>query len=249
MKQLNQKVAVITGGTTGIGLATAKLFIEEGAKVIVTGRTEKTLAEAKEFLGPDADVVKSDTSSIEDTKALFAQIKEKYGRVDVLFANAGVAKFLPFEYVTPEGFDETFNINVKGLFFTVQSALPLIPEGGSVILNASVVASKGFGMTSVYSATKAAVRNFGRTLAAELAPKGIRVNTVSPGPVATPIYNKLGMDSDQQKGFEEQMASSVALKRFGRPEEIATAVLFFATPASSYVTGAELLVDGGLGGL
>jgi len=249
MKQLDQKVAVITGGTTGIGLATAKLFVEEGAKVIVTGRTDKTLEEAKTILGAGVDVVKADTSSLEDTKALFDQIKEKYGKVDVLFANAGVAKFAPFEYVTSEVFDETFNINVKGLFFTIQTALPLIPEGGSIILNASVVASKGFPMTSVYSATKAAVRNFGRTLAAELAPKGIRVNTVSPGPVTTPIYDKLGMSGEQQKGFEEQMASTVALKRFGQPEEIASAVLFFATPASSYVTGAELLVDGGLGGL
>lgn len=249
MKQLDQKIALITGGTTGIGLATAKLFAAEGATVIITGRTEKTLAEARTTLGSGVEVIKAEASSLADTKALIAGIKAKHGRIDVLFANAGVGKFAPIEQTSEEMFDDTFDINVKGLYFVIQEALPLIPEGGSVILNASVAASKGLATASVYSATKAAVRSFGRTLAAELAPKGIRVNTISPGPVSTPIMSKMGLTPDQQAGFENNMAQLVAFKRLGQPEEIASVALFYATPASSYVTGSELLVDGGFAGL
>lgn len=244
--KLSGKLAVITGGPTGIGLATAKLFQEEGAQVLVTGRSEAALGQAQAELGLAAVVLRSDTSKLVDIDALVATVKEKFGRIDVLFANAGVAKFAPMEYVTEEVFDDQFGINVKGLFFTVQKALPLLVDGGAILLNASIVSKKGFPATSVYAATKAAVRSFGRMLAAELAPRKIRVNTISPGPIDTPIYAKLGFAADAQKAFEENMASTVALKRFGQAEEIAKVALFLASDDASFVVGAELFVDGGL---
>jgi NAD(P)-dependent dehydrogenase (short-subunit alcohol dehydrogenase family) len=247
MGKLNGKVALITGGTTGIGLATAKLFLKEGAQVAVTGRSAGTLADAQQELGAGALVVRSDASSLADTDKLIEQVRAKFGKIDILFANAGVAKFAPLDQADEAAFDEMFGINVKGLYFTVQKALPLIPDGGSVLLNASVVSKKAFPGTSVYSASKAAVRSFGRTLAAELAPRRIRVNTISPGPVSTPIFGKLGLDAGATKQFEDTMAQSVALKRVGQAEEIASAALFLASDDSSYVVGTELLVDGGLG--
>lgn len=246
MAKLAGKIALITGGSTGIGLATAKLFQQEGANVIVTGRTQSTLDEAQKELGPDALVLKADASKLEDTASVVAQVKAKYGRIDVLFANAGVAKFIPAAQVDEAAFDEMFDINVKGLFFTVQAALPLIPSGGSILLNASVVSKKGFPGASIYSATKAAVRSFGRTLAAELAGQGIRVNTISPGPITTPIYGKMGMDAGSTKTFEDSMAAMVALKRFGVPDEIAKVAVFLASDDASYVVGTELFVDGGM---
>ena len=246
MAKLTGKIAVITGGTTGIGLATAQLYQQEGATVVVTGRNPATLAAAQATLGPNATVIASDASSLADIDALAALVGEKFGRVDVLFANAGIAQFAPVEGVSEPFYDNQFNLNVKGLFFTVQKLLPLIPQGGAVILNASIVSVKGMGTTSIYAATKAAVRSFGRTLATELAPKGIRVNTISPGPIATPIYDKLGMPKEMLDQFAAGMAQSVALKRFGQPEEIAKVALFFGSDDSSYVTGTELFVDGGL---
>lgn len=246
MGKLDGKIALVTGGTTGIGLATAKLFQEEGAQVVITGRNPKTLEAAKAELGGKALVVASDAANVRDIDKLVAAVREKHGRIDVLFANAGVAKFAPVDQVSEEFFDDQFAINVKGLYFVVQKSLPLIPDGGSILLNASIVSQKGMPSTSVYSATKAAVRSFGRTLAAELAPRKIRVNTVSPGPISTPIYEKLGMPADAAAAFEAGMAQGVALKRFGTSEEIAKAALFFASSDSSYVTGVELFVDGGL---
>ena len=246
MNRLQGKVALITGGTTGIGLATAALFQQEGAQVIVTGRSSGTLKEAQAALGPQALAIQSDTGKLDDIAKLMEQVRAKAGRIDVLFANAGVAKFAPFDQSTEGFFDEQFNINVKGLYFTVQQALPLISNGGAIVLNASVVSRKGFPGTSVYSATKAAVRSFGRTLATELAPRGIRVNTVSPGPIATPIYAKLGMPADAAQEFEKSMEQSVALKRFGQADEVARAVLFLSSTDSSYVVGTEIFVDGGL---
>ncbi len=246
MAKLTGKIAVIAGGTTGIGLATAQLYQQEGATVVVTGRNPATLAAAQATLGPNATVIASDASSLADIDALAALVGEKFGRVDVLFANAGIAQFAPVEGVSEPFYDNQFNLNVKGLFFTVQKLLPLIPQGGAVILNASIVSVKGMGTTSIYAATKAAVRSFGRTLATELAPKGIRVNTISPGPIATPIYDKLGMPKEMLDQFAAGMAQSVALKRFGQPEEIAKVALFFGSDDSSYVTGTELFVDGGL---
>lgn len=246
MGKLSGKIAVITGGTTGIGLATAKLFQAEGAQVVVTGRSAGALAEAQKALGTSALVLQSDASRLADVDALAATVREKFGRIDILFANAGIAKFAPVEAVTEEDFDAHFGTNVKGLYFTVQKTLPLIPEGGTILLNASIVSRKGFPGASIYSATKAAVRSFGRTLAAELAPRRIRVNTISPGPVDTPIYSKMGFGADAQKAFEESMAAGVSLKRFGQPEELAKAALFLVSDDASFVVGAELFVDGGL---
>ena len=246
MAKLQGKIAVITGGTTGIGLATAQLYQQEGATVVVTGRNPETLAAAQQTLGPNATVVPSDASSLADIDALAALVQEKFGRVDILFANAGIAKFAPVDAVSEAFYDGQFNLNVKGLFFTVQKLLPLIPQGGSVILNASIVSVKGMPSTAVYAATKSAVRSFGRTLAAELAPRGIRVNTISPGPIATPIYDKLGMSKEMLDGFSASMSQSVALKRFGTPDEIAKVALFLGSDDSSYMVGTELFVDGGM---
>lgn len=245
MARLNGAVAVITGGTTGIGLATAKEYLAEGAKVVITGRTEKTLKEAEKELGPGAIVLKSDTSKPGDITQLVDKVREKFGKVDILFVNAGVAKFVPIEQVDDSFFDEQFTINVKGAYFTIQKFLPLLTQGSSVILNASVAASKGLATASVYSATKAALRSFGRTLAAELAPRGIRVNTISPGPIKTPILGKLGLPADEAQQFEANMSQQVAMKRFGQPNEIATAAVFLGSQESSYMTGAELVIDGG----
>ncbi len=249
MSKLTGKIAVITGGTTGIGLATAQHYQQEGATVVVTGRNPVTLESARAALGPNVTVVASDTTSLDDLHSLSEFLQEKFGRIDILFANAGIAQFAPVEAVTEAFYDNQFNTNVKGLFFTVQKLLPLISKGGSVILNASIVSVKGMATTSVYAATKAAVRSFGRTLATELAPRGIRVNTISPGPIATPIYDKLGMPKEVLDQFAAGMAQGVALKRFGQPEEIAKVALFFGSDDSSYVTGTELFVDGGLASL
>jgi len=246
MSKLDGKVALITGGTTGIGLATAKLFQAEGAQVIVTGRSPDALAGALQELGPRALVLQSDAGKLSDIDKLVADVESRFGRIDILFANAGVAKFALLDQEDERGFDEQFQTNVKGVYFTVQKALRLIPDGGTILLNASVVSKKGFPATSVYSATKAAVRSFGRTLAAELAPRRIRVNTISPGPIATPIFGKLGLDPAATKQFEENMVQSVGLKRFGQPEEIARVALFLASEDSSFVVGTELFVDGGL---
>jgi NAD(P)-dependent dehydrogenase (short-subunit alcohol dehydrogenase family) len=245
MSRLEGKTALVTGGTTGIGFATAKLFQQEGARVAVTGRGEEGLKHARAELGPAALVVRSDAANLEDLDALMAKVKTELGGLDVLFANAGIGEFAPFERVDEAGFDRQFAVNVKGLYFTVQKALPLLRAGASVILNASVAASNGMESASVYSATKAAVRSFGRTLARELAPRGIRVNTISPGPIRTPIFGKLGMSPDQVEEFQKQMASQVALKRMGNPEEIAETALFLAT-TGTYLVGAELIVDGGM---
>jgi NAD(P)-dependent dehydrogenase (short-subunit alcohol dehydrogenase family) len=246
MGKLNGKIALITGGSTGIGLATAKLFQEEGAQVILTGRNPAGIAAAQKELGPGALAIASDTSKLNDIKSLIETIRQKFGRIDILFANAGIARFQPFGEIEESFFDEHFDINVKGLFFTVQSALPLIREGGSVLLTASVVSKKGFSGTSVYAATKAAVRSFGRTLATELAPRGIRVNTLSPGPIATPIFAKMGLPEEAVGQMQDRMAQTVALKRLGTAEEIARAALFLSSGDASLIVGAELFADGGI---
>lgn len=249
MSKLANKIALITGGTSGIGLATAKEFQKEGATVIVTGRSESTLNSAQKELGPDAVVIKSDTANLNDIKSLIAQIKDKFGRIDTLFVNAGVGAFVPVEQVTEEHFDQLFNINVKGAYFTVQNALPLIPEGGSILLNASTVVHLGLPDASVYSATKAALRSFGRSLAAHLAPKNIRVNTISPGPIKTPIISKLGIPEDQVDEMAATLAAGTAFKRIGEAREIATVAVFLASDDSTFMTGSELLVDGGMADL
>ncbi len=246
MGKLNGKIALITGGSTGIGLATAKLFQQEGARVVLTGRNAQALEAAQKELGSEAVAIASDTSDLKEIGKLMDVIRQKFGRIDILFANAGIAKFQPFGEIQEGFFDEQFDINVKGLFFTVQSALPLIPNGGSVLLTASVVSKKGFAGSSVYAATKAAVRSFGRTLATELAPRGIRVNTLSPGPVATPIFAKMGLSEAATAEMEKGFSSTVALKRMGTSEEIAQAALFLSSDDASLIVGIELFADGGL---
>src|ERR1019366_10794831 len=246
MGKLDGKIAVITGGSTGIGLATAKLFQQEGAQVILTGRNAQAIDAAQKGLGPRAIAIVSDTSRLQEINSLMDVIRQKFGRIDILFANAGIAKFQPFGEIQEATFDEHFDINVKGVFFTVQAALPLIPSGGSVLLTASVVSKKGFSGSSVYAATKAAVRSFGRTLATELATRGIRVNTLSPGPVVTPLFAKMGLPEAAIAEMHGHMSSGVALKRMGTAEEIARAALFLSSDDASLIVGAELFADGGL---
>ena len=246
MRQLDKKVAVITGGSSGIGLATARRFIADGAQVIITGRNQEALDAAVAELGDRATGIRGDVANLEDLDYVFAEIRKRFGRVDVLFANAGIAPFAPFEAVTEEHFDGLFDVNVRGLFFTVQKALPLFSERASVILNASVVAQSGLANTSIYSATKAAVRSLGRTLAAELSPRGIRVNVVSPGLIATPFWSKVGLSQDEIDAFGEQVVQQTPLRRPGKPEEIAATVAFLASDDASYFTGADLVADGGL---
>lgn len=245
MKKLEGKVALITGGTTGIGGAAARLFHAEGARVFITGRSDKTLAEAKAQFPAEVTTIKSDASRLEDIDALAATLKAKAGHIDVLFINAGVAKFLPVEAITPETFDEMFNINFRGAFFTIQKLLPLLGKGSSVVLTTSVAADLGMATSSVYGATKAALSSLARTLSNELAPRGIRVNEVSPGPIETPIYEKMGMQAEQVAGFKGMMADLVPVKRMGSAEEVAKAALFLASDDSSYLLGSKIRIDGG----
>jgi NAD(P)-dependent dehydrogenase (short-subunit alcohol dehydrogenase family) len=246
MGRLKGKIALITGGTSGIGFATAQLFQKEGAQVIVTGRNPKTVEDAQKALGPSALAVASDASNLADTDALMKIVSEKFGRLDVLFANAGITQFAPVEQVDESFFDRHFDLNVKGLFFTVKKSLALLSDGGAVLLNASVASRKGFAGASIYSATKAAVRSFGRTLAAELAPRRIRVITISPGPVATALFSKLEMPKEAADAVAAGWTAGVALKRIGRPEEIANLALFLASDEASFITGTEVFADGGL---
>ena len=246
MNRLQDKIALITGGTTGIGAATAQLFRDEGATVIVTGSNPKTLEAARAEL-PGIEVIASDAGDVAATKALIDAVKEKHGRIDVLFVNAGIAAFAPFEAVDEAFFDRQFGINVKGAFFALKYAAPVMPDGASIILTASVAASKGGANQTIYGATKAALRSFGRTFAGELAPRKIRVNTISPGPIATPIFDKIGdIPPEQAKAMIDGIIAQVPLGRVGQPEEIAAAALYFASDDSKFTTGTELFVDGGI---
>ena len=246
MRKLEDKIAVITGGTTGIGLATARLFHAEGARVFVTGRSESGIAEARKQLPADVEVLPSDASDLDDVQALARKLEERAGRVDVLFVNAGIARFLPVESVTPQFFDEQFNINVRGAYFTIQQLLPLMSSGGSIVLTTSVAADLGMAGTSTYSATKAALSSLARTLANELAPRGIRVNEVSPGPIETPIFGKMGLSAQETEGMKGMMQGLVPLKRLGSADEVARAALFLASADSSFLVGAKVRIDGGL---
>lgn len=245
MGKLEGKIALITGGTSGIGLATAKQFVHEGAYVFITGRRDAELAAAVKEIGRNVTGVQGDVSDLADLDRLFAQIKREKGRLDIVFANAGIAKYAPFGTITEEHFDSIFDINVKGVLFTVQKALPLLPEGASVILNASVVGSKGMSSNSVYSATKAALRSFARTWTTDLKTRHIRVNAVSPGPIDTPGLRNLVASSAAGAERLKSIPATVPLGRLGKPDEIAKAIVFLASDDSSFVTGTELFVDGG----
>jgi NAD(P)-dependent dehydrogenase (short-subunit alcohol dehydrogenase family) len=243
--KLEGKVALITGGNSGIGLATAKQFVNEGAYVFITGRREAELAAAKKQIGKNVTAIQGDVSNLDDLDRLFAQIRKEKGNIDIVFANAGVARYAPLGAITEDFVDSIFDINVKGVLFTVQKSLSLLRDGGSIILNASIVASKGLSSNSVYSATKAAVRSFARTWTTDLKDRRIRVNAVSPGPIDTPGLSELLASSETGEQRKKMISTTVPLGRFGRPEEIAKAVVFLASDDSSYITGTELFVDGG----
>ena len=245
MGTLDGKIALVTGGNSGIGLATAKQFVKEGAYVFITGRRDPELAAAVKGIGGNVTGVQGNVSNLADLDRLFAQIKREKGKLDIVFANAGVAKYGPLGTITEEFYDAIFDINVKGVLFTVQKALPLLSDGASIILNASVVGSKGFASNSVYSATKAAVRSFARTWTTDLKDRRIRVNAVSPGATDTPGLNGLLASSEAGQQRLKMISNTVPLGRLGTPDEIAKAVIFLASDDSSYITGAELFVDGG----
>ncbi len=247
MKRLEGKVAVVTGGNSGIGLATAKRLQQEGARVAIAGRSKKTLDEAVKTIGNGVVAVQADVSKLPDVDKLFAEVSKKLGKIDVLFVNAGVAKFAPLADTSESLYDEQFDINIKGAYFTIQKALPLLNDGASIILNTSVAGIKGTTGTSAYSATKAALRSLARTAAAELAGRGIRVNAVAPGPIVTPIFGRTGLPQEAIDDFIKNVGGSVPMKRLGQPEEVAGAVAFLASSDSSYITGEELHVDGGMG--
>jgi NAD(P)-dependent dehydrogenase (short-subunit alcohol dehydrogenase family) len=246
MGKLKGKIALITGGTSGIGLATATQFVSEGAYVFITGRREPELAAAVKEIGSHVTGVQGDVANLGDRDRLFAHIKREKGRLDSVFANAGVATYAPFGEITEEHYDSIFNSNVKGLLFTVQKALPLLPDGASIILNASIVGSKGFAANSVYSATKAVVRSFARTWTTDLKDRRIRVTAVSPGFIDTPGLSHLLASAEVGEQRKKMIANSVPFGRFGTPDEIAKAVVFLASDDGSYITGTELFVDGGM---
>lgn len=245
-QKLAGKIALITGGSSGLGLATAKRFVAEGAYVFITGRRQREVDAAAKEIGENVTGVRGDISKLADLDHLFATIKEAKGRLDILFANAGGGAFVPLEEVTEEHFDKYFGINVKGTLFTVQKALPLMSSGASIVLNGSMVSIKGFPAFSVYSATKAALRSFARSWASDLKGRNIRVNVVAPGTVITPGYkSELGLTDEEIEQLKEQAAATTPLGRTGTPDEIAAAVLFLASDESSYINGVELFVDGG----
>ena len=242
MGKLSERVAVITGGSSGIGLETARRFVREGADVVIVGRRQAELSAAVASVGARVDGVQGDVANLDDLDRVYAAVREKHGRVDIVFANAGVVSLAPLGSVTEQDFDATFGVNVKGVFFAVQKALPMMPDGGSVILTSSIAGRKGWGAQSVYGATKAAVRAFARTWTADLRERRIRVNTTSPGPIITPMVARAGLTDAQM----QHLLAQVPMGRFGKPEEIASAAVFLASDESSYVTGIDLCVDGGM---
>jgi NAD(P)-dependent dehydrogenase (short-subunit alcohol dehydrogenase family) len=247
VNRLEGKVAVVTGGNSGIGLASARRLKDEGARVAISGRDRKTLDEAVKLLGKDVLAVQADVSKLADTDRFFAEVSKKFGKIDVLFVNAGIAKFALPEAVTEDHFDEIFDIDAKGAYFTVQKALPYLNDSASIILNTSVAGQKGFANASVYSATKAALRSLARTFAGALAARNIRVNAVAPGPIETPIFGRTGLSKEAIDDFAKNIVSMVPMRRLGKPEEVAGVVAFLASADASYVTGVEINVDGGMG--
>jgi NAD(P)-dependent dehydrogenase (short-subunit alcohol dehydrogenase family) len=247
MARFEGKVAVVTGGNSGIGLATAKRLQEEGARVAISGRSRKTLDEAVRTIGNGVLAVQADVAKLADLDKLYAEVSQKLGKIDVLFVNAGIAKFAPLAETSESTYDEQFDINIKGAYFTIQKALPLLNDGASIILNTSVADRQGTVGASAYSATKAALRSLARTAAAELVGRGIRVNAVAPGPIFTPIFGRTGLPKEAVDQFAKEVVAKVPMKRFGQPEEVAGAVAFLASKDASYITGVEINVDGGIG--
>lgn len=245
MGKLQGKIAVITGGTTGIGLSTAQLFHAEGATVFVTGLNDKTLAEAKALLPASVRIIKSDAGSLKEIDKLLSEINKSTATIDILFLNAGIVAMKPFEETSEEDFDSMMDVNFKGPFFMIQKALPMLSKGASIILTSSIAAHKGFAMMAAYSSTKAAVKLLASTLGAHLADRCIRVNSISPGAIMTPIYGKAGMTKEAIAGMAESFNTSIPLHRFGEPEEIAQTALFLASSDSTYVTATDFVVDGG----
>ena len=246
MSRFTDKVIVVSGGNSGIGLETVKRFLSEGAKVVFSGRRQEALDEVSSELSGDFKAVLADQGKTEDNKKLIEEAVAAYGKIDVLFVNAGVAYFVPADQIDEDHFDSQFNINIKGPAFLVKNALPHLNDGGAIIFNSSIVHLKGFEGAAIYSATKGALRAYSRVLTTELAPRKIRVNVVAPGPIATPIYDKLGMPQEAVEEMGQSFAASNPLKRFGNPKEIADTVLFLASDEASYVNGIEVPVDGGL---
>jgi NAD(P)-dependent dehydrogenase (short-subunit alcohol dehydrogenase family) len=244
-KKLEGKIALVTGGSTGIGLATAQQFVADGAYVYITGRRQPELDAAVKTIGSNVTAIQADSANLADLDKVYAQIKKEKGHLNILFANAGGGEFAPLGSITEEHFDKTFNTNVKGLVFTVQKALPLIPAGGSIILNASIVSIKGMPAFSVYSATKAAVRSFARSWTVDLKGRDIRINVISPGPIETPGVNGLAKTEEERQGLYTNLASMVPLGRVGQPSEIAKTAVFLASDDASFIAGIELFVDGG----
>jgi NAD(P)-dependent dehydrogenase (short-subunit alcohol dehydrogenase family) len=246
MDRLKGKRALITGGTTGIGLETARRFVEEGARVIVTGTNPATLEAARRDLGQGTLVLSSDAGLVAEQRKLAGAVKDHFGQLDVLFLNAGIAQLRPVEQWTEEAFDRSFAINAKGPFFLVQALLPVFSQKASIVLNGSVNAHIGMANTTVYGASKASLISLVRTLSGELVGRGIRVNAVSPGPITTPLYSKLGIAEADLKKVADSVQSKVPLGRFGAPREIADAVVFFASDESGFIVASELLIDGGM---
>jgi NAD(P)-dependent dehydrogenase (short-subunit alcohol dehydrogenase family) len=247
MGKLEGKVAVITGGNSGIGLATAKEFSDQGAQVVISGRDRRTLNEAAKEVGNGVFAVRADVAKLAEIDGLFAEVKAKFGRIDVLFVNAGIGGFAPLEAMTEELYDSIIDVNLKGAYFTIQKALPLLADGASIVLNTSIAAHLGTPIgTSVYSASKAALLSLARTLSAELVGRNIRVNAISPGPVMTPIFGRMGLAPDALEQLRHQIEADVPMKRLGRPEEIAKAALFLASSDASFLLGSEIIADGGL---
>ena len=249
MSRFNGKTAVITGGNSGIGLATAKELADGGAKVVIAGRDQTTLDSAVEAIGNEAFGVKTDVSKLSDLDNLFKEASDKFGKIDILFVNAGIAKFAPLEQSDEALFDEIVNINFKGSFFTVKNALPYLNEGASIIFTTTVAAKKGMAGASIYAASKSAIHALTKIFAAELVGRKIRVNAVSPGPIETPIFDRMGAPEEAKKEMKGGMASQVPMKRMGTAEEVAKTVAFLASDDSSFITGVEIDVDGGMGQL